>query len=179
MLIFWELTWDTNLLLKPFLTVCAEILWLCKTSIVWAVRVAGVRLLYRWSWMWRSGPGVATLGLWLWGRVDVLYSMFLLRVYRTMISACLSWIRKWLLPDTEKTFYCAVITKWVLEEDINVETAGWWKYTNRQSSEVSENHMKWVMFVFTQANCFLSINSISYKTEEETERGFVDVCMPT
>ncbi len=34
---------------RRFLTVCAEILWLCKQIIAAAVRVAGLR----WSWRWK------------------------------------------------------------------------------------------------------------------------------
>ncbi len=59
--------------LRRFLTVCAEILWLCKPIVAAAVRVAGLRRSWRWRcWMWRSWAGVVTRGLWLWGRLDVL-----------------------------------------------------------------------------------------------------------
>ncbi len=58
--------------LRRFLTVCAEILWLCE-PIVAAVRVSGLRRSWRWRcWMWRSWAGVVTHGLRLWGRLDVL-----------------------------------------------------------------------------------------------------------
>ncbi len=58
--------------LRRFLTVCAEILWLCKPIVVAAVQVASFRRSWRWRcWMWRSWAGV-TRGLRLWGRVDVL-----------------------------------------------------------------------------------------------------------
>ncbi len=41
--------------LRRFLTVCAEILWLCKPIVAAAVRVAGLRRSWRWRcWMWRS-----------------------------------------------------------------------------------------------------------------------------
>ncbi len=59
--------------LRRFLTVCAEILWLCKPIVAAAVRVAGLRQSWRWRcWMWRSWAGVVTRGLRLWGRLDVL-----------------------------------------------------------------------------------------------------------
>ncbi len=59
--------------LRRFLTVCAEILWLCKPIVAAAVRVAGLRRSWRWRcWMWRSWAGVVTRGLRLWGRSDVL-----------------------------------------------------------------------------------------------------------
>ncbi len=59
--------------LRPFLTVCAEILWLCKLIVAAAVRVAGLRQSWRWRyWMWRSWAGVVTRGVRLWGRLDVL-----------------------------------------------------------------------------------------------------------
>ncbi len=59
--------------LRRFLTVCAEILWLCKPIVAAAVRVAGLRRSWRWRcWMWRSWAGVVTCGLRLWGRLDVL-----------------------------------------------------------------------------------------------------------
>ncbi len=58
--------------LRRFLTVCAEILWLCKPIVAAAVRVAGLRRSWRWRcWMWRSWAGVVTRGLRLWGRLDV------------------------------------------------------------------------------------------------------------
>ncbi len=57
--------------LRRFLTVCAEILWLCKPIVAAAVRVAGLRRSWRWRcWMWRSWAGVVTHGLRLWGRLD-------------------------------------------------------------------------------------------------------------
>ncbi len=47
--------------LRRFLTVCAEILWLCKPIVAAAVRVAGLRRSWRWRcWMWRSWAGVVT-----------------------------------------------------------------------------------------------------------------------
>ncbi len=59
--------------LRRFLTVCAEILWLCKSIVAAAVRVAGLRWSWRWRcWMWRSWTGVVTCDLRLWGRLDVL-----------------------------------------------------------------------------------------------------------
>ncbi len=59
--------------LRRFLTVCAEILWLCKPIVAAADRVAGLRWSWRWRcWMWRSWAGVVTHGLRLWGRLDVL-----------------------------------------------------------------------------------------------------------
>ncbi len=46
---------------EMFLTVCAEILWLCKPIVAEAVRVAGLRRSWRWRcWMWRSWAGVVT-----------------------------------------------------------------------------------------------------------------------
>ncbi len=59
--------------LRRFLTVCAEILWLCKPIVAAAVWVAGLRWSWRWRcWMWRSWADVVTRGLRLWGRLDVL-----------------------------------------------------------------------------------------------------------
>ncbi len=59
--------------LRRFLTVCAEILWLCNPIVAAAVRVAGLRQSWRWRcWMWRSWAGAVTHGLRLWGRLDVL-----------------------------------------------------------------------------------------------------------
>ncbi len=50
--------------LRRFLTVCAEIIWLCKPIVAAAVRVAGLRQSWRWRcWMWRSWAGVVTRGL--------------------------------------------------------------------------------------------------------------------
>ncbi len=47
-----------------FLTVYAEILWLCKPIVAAAVRVAGLRWSWRWRcWMWRSWADVVTHGL--------------------------------------------------------------------------------------------------------------------
>ena len=43
--------------LRWFLTVCAEILCLCKPIVEAAVRVAGLR----WSWRWCGGPGLVWL----------------------------------------------------------------------------------------------------------------------
>ncbi len=58
--------------LRRFVTICAEILWLCKPIVAAAVRVAGLRQSWRWRcWMWRSWVGVVTRGLRLWGRLDV------------------------------------------------------------------------------------------------------------
>ncbi len=59
--------------LRLFLTVYAEILWLCKPIVAAAVRGAGLRRSWRWRcWMWRSWAGVVTRGLRLWGWLDVL-----------------------------------------------------------------------------------------------------------
>ncbi len=59
--------------LRQFLTVCAEIFWLCKPIVEAAVWVAGLRRSWRWRcWMWRSQAGLVTRSLWLWGRLDVL-----------------------------------------------------------------------------------------------------------
>ncbi len=59
--------------LRWFLTVCAEILWLCKPIVAAAVRVAGLRQSWRWRcWMWKFWDGVVTRGLRLRGRLDVL-----------------------------------------------------------------------------------------------------------
>ncbi len=58
--------------LRQFLTVCAEMIWLCKPIVAAAVRVAGLRRSWRWRCMWRSWAGVVTRGLRLWGRFDVL-----------------------------------------------------------------------------------------------------------
>ncbi len=59
--------------LRRFLTVCAEILWLCKPIIAAAVRVSDLRRSWRWRcWMWRFWAGVITRGLRLWGLLDVL-----------------------------------------------------------------------------------------------------------
>jgi hypothetical protein len=62
-----ELSWDF------FLTVCAEMIWLCKPTVSSAFQVAVLRWSRRWgSQMWRSWAGVVTRGLWLWGRLDIL-----------------------------------------------------------------------------------------------------------
>ncbi len=59
--------------LRRFLTVSAEIIWLCKPIVAAAVWVAGLRLSWRWRcWTWRSWAGVVTRGLWWWSRLDVL-----------------------------------------------------------------------------------------------------------
>ncbi len=59
--------------LRQFLTVCAEILWLCKPIVAAAVWVAGLRRSWRWRcWIRRSWAGVVTRGLRLWGWLDVL-----------------------------------------------------------------------------------------------------------
>ncbi len=71
--------------LRRFLTVCAEILWLCKPIVAAAVRVAGLRGSWRWRcWMWRSWSGVVTRGLRLWGRLDLLPN-FLKRLWRRLM----------------------------------------------------------------------------------------------
>ncbi len=58
--------------LRRFLTVCTEILWLCKPIVAAAVQVAGLRGSWRWRcWMWRSWAGVVTRGLRLWDRLGV------------------------------------------------------------------------------------------------------------
>ncbi len=64
--------------LRWFLTVCAEILWLCKPIVAAAVRVAVLRR------SWRSWTG----GLRLWGRLDVLPN-FLKRLWRQLM------VEKW------------------------------------------------------------------------------------
>ncbi len=75
--------------LRRFLTVCAEILWLCKPIVAAAVRVAGFRRSWRWRcWMWRSWAGVITRGLRLWGRLDVLPNS-LKRLWRQLM------VEKW------------------------------------------------------------------------------------
>ncbi len=75
--------------LRRFLTVCAEILWLCKPIVVAAVRVAGLRRSWKWRcWMWRSWAGVVTRGLRLWGRLDVLPNS-LKRLWRRLM------VEKW------------------------------------------------------------------------------------
>ncbi len=71
--------------LRWFLTVCAEILWLCKPI----VAAAGLRRSWRWRcWMWRSWAGVVTRGLRLWGRLDVLPNS-LKRLWRRLM------VEKW------------------------------------------------------------------------------------
>ncbi len=71
--------------LRRFLTVCAEILWLCKPIVAAAVRVAGLRRSWRWRcWMWRSWASVVTRGLQLWGRLDVLPN-YLKRLWRRLM----------------------------------------------------------------------------------------------
>ena len=54
--------------LRRYLTVCAENLWLCKTTVSSAVWVAGLR----WSCRWRTRAAVTTRGLQFWGRLDIL-----------------------------------------------------------------------------------------------------------
>ncbi len=76
--------------LRRFLTVCAEILWLCKPIVAAAVWVAGLRRSWRWTcWMWRSWAGVVTCGLQLWGRLDVLPNS-LRRLWRWLM------VEKWI-----------------------------------------------------------------------------------
>ncbi len=71
--------------LRRFLTVCAEILWLCKPIVAAAVWVAGLRRSWRWRyWMWRSWASVVTCGLRLWGRLYVLPNS-LKRLWRRLI----------------------------------------------------------------------------------------------
>ncbi len=70
-----RLRWRTAVRSRPirFLTVCAEILWLCKPIVAAAAWEAGLRRSWRWRcWMWRSWAGVVTRGLRFWGRLDVL-----------------------------------------------------------------------------------------------------------
>ena len=56
-----------------FLTVCAEILWLCKSTVTAAGWVSGLRRSWRGTcWMWRPWDGVVTCSLWLLGQLDVL-----------------------------------------------------------------------------------------------------------
>ncbi len=75
--------------LRRFLTVCAEILWLCKPIVAAAVCEAGLRCSWRWRrWMWRSWAGVVTRGLRLWGRLDVLPN-YLKRFWRRLM------VEKW------------------------------------------------------------------------------------
>ncbi len=75
--------------LRRFLTVCAEILWLCKPIVAAAVWVDGLRRSWRWRcWMWRSWAGVVTRGLRLWGRLDVLPNS-LKRLWRRLM------VEKW------------------------------------------------------------------------------------
>ncbi len=75
--------------LRRFLTVCAEILWLCKPIVAAAVRVAGLRWSWRWRcWMWRSWAGVVTRGLQLWSPLDVLPN-YLKRLWRRLM------VEKW------------------------------------------------------------------------------------
>ncbi len=67
--------------LRRFLTVCAEILWLCKPIFAAAVRVAGLRQSWRWRcWMWRSWAGVVTRGLQVvrscWMYCHILWNIF-------------------------------------------------------------------------------------------------------
>ncbi len=71
--------------LRRFLTVCAEILWLCKPIFAAAVRVDGLRRSWRWRrWMWRSWAGVVARGLLLWVRLDVLLNS-LKRLWRWLM----------------------------------------------------------------------------------------------
>ncbi len=73
--------------LRRFLTVCAEIIWLCKLIVAAAVRVAGLRRSWRWRcWRWRSWAGVVTHGLRLWGRLDLLQDS-LKRLWRRLGDA--------------------------------------------------------------------------------------------
>ncbi len=75
--------------LRHFLTVCTEIIWLCKPIVAAAVRVAGLRRSWRWRcWMWRSWTGVVTRGLRLRGRLDVLPNS-LKRLWRRLV------VEKW------------------------------------------------------------------------------------
>ncbi len=76
--------------MRRFMTVCAEIHWLCKP--IFLQQLSGWLVsdnLGRWRcWMWRSWAGVVTRGLWLWGRLDVLPNS-LKRLWRRLI------VEKW------------------------------------------------------------------------------------
>ncbi len=75
--------------LRRFLSVYAEIIWLCKPIVEAAIRVAGLRRSWRWRcWMWRSWAGVVTRGLRLWGRLDGLPNS-LKRLWRRLM------VEKW------------------------------------------------------------------------------------
>ncbi len=85
--------------LRRFLTVCAEILWLCKPIAAAAVRVAGLRRSWRWRcWMWRSWAGVVTRGLRLWGRLDVLPNS-LKRLWRRLM------VEKWTFNSRQQLWW--------------------------------------------------------------------------
>ncbi len=85
-----------------FLTVCAEILWLCKPIVAVAVRVAGLRRSWRWRcWMWRSWAGVVTRGEQLWGRLDVLQNS-LKRLWRRLM------VEKWTFNSRATALVTAV-----------------------------------------------------------------------
>ncbi len=77
---WWTCRWAS---LRRFLTVCAEILWLCKPI----AAAAGLRWSWRWRcWMWRSWAGVVTRGLWLWGQLNALPN-FRKRPWRQLMVA--------------------------------------------------------------------------------------------
>ncbi len=104
--------------LRRFLTVCAEILWLCKPIVTAAVRVAGLRRSWRWRcWMWRSWAGVITRGLRLWGWLDVLPNS-LKRLWRRLrVEKWTFNLRHYLQPSKLGTFValCCVIKLHILE----------------------------------------------------------------
>ncbi len=60
--------------LRRFLTVCAEIIWLCKLIVAATVQADCLKRYWRWRcWIWRAWSGVVTHGLLLWGRLDILH----------------------------------------------------------------------------------------------------------
>ncbi len=82
-------TWGDGRGWMNVLTVCAEILWLCKPIVAAAVRGTGLRWSWRWRcWMWRSWAGVVTRGFRLCGRLDVLPNS-LKRLWRQLM------VEKW------------------------------------------------------------------------------------
>ncbi len=85
--------------LRRFLTVCAEILWLCKPIVAAAVRVAGLRRSWRWRcWMCRSWAGVVTRGLRLWVWLDVLPNS-LKRLWRRLM------VEKWTFNSRQQLWW--------------------------------------------------------------------------
>ncbi len=142
--------------LRRFLTVCAEIIWLCKPIVAAAVWVAGLRWSWRWRcWMWRSWAGVVTRGLQLWGRLDVLPNS-LKRLWRWIM------VEKWTfnsratalvdIPAVSRPIACSLKTSVIFgivlcDKTTHFRVAFYqrWKVTNY----IYSRYCNWVAFLCT------------------------------